>query len=83
MDTMKVEVLEEHLRDECIETGRRYDLEKGDIATVEESLGLYWCRHGWAKDVSGAVETGERIVRGVQVQPQSARHDVSDTNGEG
>lgn len=78
---MRIKVLEQRLRDECIVTGNRYDLAEGDTITVEESLGAYWCKHGWVEDVDGKVKTGERKVRGVSVQPDSSRHATSDTAG--
>ena len=79
---MRIRVLEESLRDECIVTGNRYDLAEGDTITVEDSLGAYWCGLGWAEDVDGNVPTGERTTKGVVVRPNPSRHAVSDT-GEG
>lgn len=68
---MKIEVLEERLRSTDPETGEHYNLEEGDRVTVSDACGREWCKHGWAKDLSGDVETGERVVRGVTVQPDN------------
>jgi len=48
---MKVEILKT-----AIHQGVRY--EEGDIRTVDNALGEYFCRGGVAKDTSGAVPTG-------------------------
>ena len=39
-----------------------YVLEKDDVLTVPDEIGASWCRNGWGRDTSGAVETGERRV---------------------
>lgn len=52
---MKVEALE-------VIKSRGYILSEGDIITVPDDVGAHWCKHGWAKDTSGAVQTGERRV---------------------
>jgi len=51
---MKVEILEEVLKAK----GATY--ERGDRITVDDERGKRWCELGWAKDLSGAVATGER-----------------------
>lgn len=53
-----------------------YALTAGDSITVPDEIGASWCGAGWAKDTAGNVETGPRIVRGVeiQVQPGTAGH---------
>jgi hypothetical protein len=61
---MRVEALE-------VIKSRGYTLSEGDILTVPDEVGAHWCKHGWAKDTSGAVETGERRVINAKV-------DVSD-----
>jgi len=33
----------------------------GDIITVDDQVGQHACAHGWAKDASGEVPTGQRI----------------------
>lgn len=57
---MRVEILEDRLRDSDPASGHRYDLARGDTITVSDALGARWCALGWAKDPAGAVETGER-----------------------
>jgi hypothetical protein len=52
---MKVEILEETgIR----EAGVLYSHE--DQVTVSDEVGERWCGAGWAKDLAGKVETGER-----------------------
>lgn len=52
---MKVEILEETgIR----EAGLLYV--HGDQVTVSDEFGEKWCGAGWAKDLAGNVETGER-----------------------
>lgn len=53
---MRVEILEERLRSDG------YNFIKEDTITVPDAIGTKWCALGWAKDVSGAIATGERIV---------------------
>ena len=59
---MKVEILEKRLRAKDREAVpvKVLDLEAGDIVTVSEATGKRWCALGWARDVSGEVQTGER-----------------------
>jgi len=52
---MRVEALERISSD-------GYVLAKEDILTVPDEIGASWCRNGWGRDTSGAVETGERRV---------------------
>lgn len=68
---MKVEILEERLKSKDRETGKHYDLEAGDRVTVSDACGRRWCAAGWAKDLSGEVETGPRIVRGATLEPHN------------
>lgn len=79
---MKVEILEEKLKAKDRETGRHYDLEEGDRVTVSDLCGQHWCDQGWSKDLSGDYPTAERRVVNATVQPHSARHDTTDSNGE-
>lgn len=51
---MKVEVTEKALKSDG------YNLVEGDTLTVPDEVGARWCGYGWAKDVDGKVETGER-----------------------
>jgi len=50
---MKIEILEDfrHERDEFT---------TGETRVVNDSLGAYFCRAGWAKDLDGNVETVAR-----------------------
>ena len=53
---MKIEALESIKSD-------GYVLDAGDVkANVPDEIGAGWCQAGWAKDVSGSIETGERVV---------------------
>jgi hypothetical protein len=78
---MKVEILEERLssKDRGVDPPRLIVAEKGDIVTVSDTCGEHWCAAGWAKDVLGKVETGERVpgarrlrVDGVKMAPKKA-----------
>lgn len=62
---MQVEITEKALKD------AGHDLRKGDRITVDDDLGKYWCKHGWAKDTSGKVKSGPRVpgVASLEVQP--------------
>lgn len=55
---MKIEILEK------IQHGRDV-FEPGDIRTVPDTLGAYFCNCGWAKDVDGKTPTGTRDVNRV------------------
>ena len=44
-------------------------MEAGDIKTVGGNFGALACKMGWAKDVDGAVETGEKTTRKVVLTP--------------
>lgn len=74
---MKVEITEKRLKD------MGYNLTEGDTLTVPDEIGKTWCRRGWAKDTAGVVPTGERIVRGADLEIQSAKHKLADTNPAG
>lgn len=52
---MKIEALESIKSD-------GYLLDPEDIKTVPDDVGARWCAAGWARDVSGAVATGQRKV---------------------
>lgn len=67
---MKIEVLEKKLRGKDRVTGKHYDLEEGDRVTVSDACGAAWCAHGWVKDLSGEVETGERTIHPKRVSPK-------------
>ena len=66
---MRVEILEELIRDTEVipstdpkEPPREIHREmvKGDTLTVSDAYGARLCKLGWAKDLDGNVETGER-----------------------
>lgn len=69
---MRIEALEN------IKDGR-YVVTAGDILTVEDEFGSRWCSAGWAKDTASVVPTGERIVQGVRVVPNTTVHNASNT----
>lgn len=71
---MRVEILEKELRARDRETGRLHVLTEGDIITVSDKAGTDWCTRGWARDVDGNCETGERVPGAVRVTPISTRH---------
>ena len=45
--------------------------EAGDIRTVPNEIGEYFCAMGWAKDTEGKVKTGERNTTDVRVTPDN------------
>ncbi len=71
---MKVEILEQRLSSDG------FVGELGDRFTVPDEVGAAWCRHGWAKDLSGEVATGERKVINAKLDvdniSQSAKSEV-------
>lgn len=67
---MKIEILEERLRGKDRVTGIHHSVERGDRITVSDACGAAWCAHGWAKDLSGEVETGERTIHPKRVSPK-------------
>ena len=69
---MRIEALED------IKDGR-YVVIAGDSITVDDEYGATWCEAGWAKDTSGTVPTGERVVQGVKVVPTRSNHVASNT----
>lgn len=71
---MRVEITEEKLSTKDRTTGRHYQQVAGDIITVPDDFGKSLCEKGWARDVDGVVQTGERIVRGAIVKPNKAEH---------
>lgn len=61
---MKVEILEVKLSSDG------FNGEQGDRFTVPDVVGATWVSAGWAKDLSGALQTGERKVVGeTTIQP--------------
>lgn len=71
---MKVEILEQRLSSDG------FVGEIGDRFTVPDDVGASWCKHGWAKDLTGDVETGERKVINAKLDidniSQSAKSEV-------
>lgn len=67
---MKVEFLEsvKHAIDDELKS-----FSEGDIVTVPDAVGEYFCSLGWAKDVDGKVETGERDTNKVVLTPARVR----------
>jgi hypothetical protein len=76
---MRVEITEERLKD------AGYNLGKGDIITVADEVGRSWCENGWAKDVEGKVESGERVpgVRELKVHNSKVTGTASQIGGDG
>ena len=64
---MKIELLETVLHG-------RDRFEAGDIRTVPDEVGAYFCGNGWAKDVDGTVATGERSTTEVRLTPDNVAH---------
>lgn len=64
------------MRIELLETVKheRDIYESGDVRTVPDGVGQYFCAQGWAKDVDGNVATGERDVNAARLAPVSALH---------
>lgn len=56
---MKVEIIEEELRHEIPGEGLCIFV-KGDVKTVPDKDGEYFCRNGWAIDLDGKCESAER-----------------------
>lgn len=66
---MRVKITESVLKD------AGFHLSEGDTITVEDSLGQYWCDHGWAEDADGVYPTGERKVQiNEPINPKKAVH---------
>jgi hypothetical protein len=70
---MKIEMLEKVLHGRDV-------FEAGDVRTVPDDLGAYFCSCGWAKDSDGNVETAARDTHAQRVVPDSVVHGV--TSGE-
>jgi len=48
-----------------------YSFESDDVQTVPREIAEIACGQGWAEDVSGAIETGERKPGNVEAVPRS------------
>lgn len=69
---MKIEALEAIKSD-------GYVLDAEDTKTVPDDIGARWCAAGWAKDLAGVIQTGERKVVRVEVNPDSVKHKTQPT----
>lgn len=49
-------------------------LSDGDIVTVDDEVGEAFCAYGWARDVSGDVPTGDRIVFDATIAVNPGQH---------
>lgn len=70
---MKVEILEVRLSSDG------YVGEQGDRLTVPDQVGAKWCAHGWARDLDGAIATGERRVVNARLDVDTGTHGVTST----
>lgn len=71
---MKIEVLESIKSD-------GYVLDAGDVKhNVPDDIGAVWVKAGWAKDLDGVIETGERVVLNAKLAVDSVKHIVKATN---
>lgn len=68
---MKVEILEETGVKHVVD-GELKSFSHGDVVTVPDAVGEYFCSLGWAKDVDGKTETGERNTDKVTLTPAKA-----------
>lgn len=57
-----------------------YVLIAGDSITVPDEIGTLWVKAGWAKDVAGTVETGERVVLNAKLAVDAVKMVVANTN---
>jgi hypothetical protein len=57
-----------------------YVLIAGDSITVPDEIGTLWVKAGWAKDVAGTVETGERVVLNAKLAVDAVKMVVTNTN---
>lgn len=62
------------IREPFLHDGARY--EAGEVRKVSERLALYFCGLGWAEDVAGAIETGERVPGAKQINPDDIKLEV-------
>ena len=71
---MKIEALESIKSD-------GYVLDSGDIKqNVPNNIGTVWVQAGWAKDLDGIVETGERQVLNAKLSVNSGRFVTQSTD---
>ncbi len=60
---MKVEILETKL------SSHGFYAEAGDRLTVSDVVGTVWCQNGWAIDLSGQVNSAEKVVGDTTINP--------------
>lgn len=71
---MKIEALETIKSD-------GYVLDAGDVKqNVPDEIGAVWVKAGWAKDLDGTVETGERQVLNAKLAVDSVKMTVKSAN---
>lgn len=64
---MKIEALESIKSD-------GYVLDAGDVKqNVPDEVGAVWVNAGWAKDLEGNIETGERVVLNAKLAVDSVK----------
>ena len=55
--------------------------EAGDVRTVSDESGAFYCDCGWAKDITGQTTTGTQADGSVDLAIQNATHSLGDSNG--
>lgn len=65
---MQIKALEAIKHHDGVE-GRMLILAEGDVVTVRDEVGAYFCQQGWAEDVAGVCPTGERKPGVVKLTP--------------
>lgn len=78
---MKIEILEANLNDMDANTGECHSWVLGDVAEVSDEYGARLCSFGWARDIAGAVPTGERKPGVFFVLPQKRLVAMELSNG--
>lgn len=71
---MKIEMLEKVMHGRDV-------FEEGDVRTVDDDTGAYFCACGWAKDVNGKVETVARDPKEVRVVPDNVVQKLTASEG--
>lgn len=71
---MKIEMLEKVMHGRDV-------FESGDVRTVDDDTGAYFCSMGWAKDVDGKVETVARDPKDVRVVPDKVMQKLTVSEG--
>ena len=77
---MRVEIIESSIKHEI--DGVLVTFEQGDIRTIPDVHGVFFCKNGWAKDLDGNIETAGRDVnRTISLDVHSAKSSVEVDNG--